>query len=549
MYVFKGRSKFFYLYLFLLGVVNSLMYTVTLVFINNAITGEGRSFFSGYDYLFYMLVVMVSLAASRLFKTYIVRLTNEIINDFELNVLQKVRLSFQQSFEKVGLERIYSGVSEARIIGQLPEILINSLNATVIILCAVCYLFTVSLSGAALIVSLMIALLAFYLYRNKGLKNDFAASRELQDKYYKYLLDLLAGIKEVKMSQLRSRNIYEVFIRKNREESKALNIKILLKNLDNEITGNFSWYAVLGITIFALPHLLDVSIAVVAPFVVTILLLMTNVYTLITCYPFFTKIKLIIQRVQRLEKDLDGVGTESINIPEAVAGKEFDNIEFRDVTYSHTNPQGKSLFALGPFNFCLSRGETVFVTGGNGSGKSTFFMLLTGLYRPTSGVILWNGEEVTMERWAHYRDNIAAIFTRDHLFSENYTAFDLSVSNEKLNRFIHLMKMEGVLQVKEGAYSLMSGLSKGQQKRLAMILALMEDREVMVFDEWAAEQDPGFRKYFYTEFLRYLKSAGKTVVIVTHDDDYFIYADRLIKLDFGRLSEVGAAHKMSIENE
>ena len=77
-------------------------------------------------------------------------------------------------------------------------------------------------------------------------------------------------------------------------------------------------------------------------------------------------------------------------------------------------------------------------------------------------------------------------------------------------------------------------LSSGQRKRLALVVALLEDRPVLVFDEWAADQDPGFRHFFYRTILRDLKARGKTIVAVTHDDRYFDQADRVLKMDFGQ---------------
>jgi len=69
------------------------------------------------------------------------------------------------------------------------------------------------------------------------------------------------------------------------------------------------------------------------------------------------------------------------------------------------------------------------------------------------------------------------------------------------------------------------------------LTAYLEDRPIYVFDEWAADQDPAFRKFFYLQLLPELKRRGKTVVAITHDDRYFATADRIIKLDEGKVLE------------
>jgi putative pyoverdin transport system ATP-binding/permease protein len=72
-----------------------------------------------------------------------------------------------------------------------------------------------------------------------------------------------------------------------------------------------------------------------------------------------------------------------------------------------------------------------------------------------------------------------------------------------------------------------------------LIAACLDGRPIHVYDECAAEQDPVFRRFFYTKFLPELKASGKAVLVITHDDSFFPYADRRIKLDWGKLEEVG----------
>ena len=91
-----------------------------------------------------------------------------------------------------------------------------------------------------------------------------------------------------------------------------------------------------------------------------------------------------------------------------------------------------------------------------------------------------------------------------------------------------------MVTVSDGVFST-TKLSRGQRKRLALVTAYLEDRPIYLFDEWAADQDPMFRKIFYQRLLPELKSRGKTVVAVTHDDRYFAVADQVIKLEEGKV--------------
>jgi ABC-type siderophore export system fused ATPase/permease subunit len=203
---------------------------------------------------------------------------------------------------------------------------------------------------------------------------------------------------------------------------------------------------------------------------------------------------------------------------------------FEDIRFNYDNDAGETMFSLGPVDLRVNNNETIFIIGGNGSGKSTFINLLTGLYKPTAGRIVLNGAG-----GPHQRDQlqslIAAVFTDNHLFSQNYETFSLD-GNPEYGRLLQLMQLDKVVGEDTDAAA-RRRFSKGQSKRMSLIFALLEKKPVIVLDEWAADQDPHFRKYFYEVLLPQLKQQGKTVIAVTHDDAYFHLADRIVKFDKG----------------
>jgi putative ATP-binding cassette transporter len=110
----------------------------------------------------------------------------------------------------------------------------------------------------------------------------------------------------------------------------------------------------------------------------------------------------------------------------------------------------------------------------------------------------------------------------------------------RARELIASVDLEGIVTVRDGAFST-TALSTGQRKRLALVVALLERRPVLVLDEFAADQDPGFRRRFYREILPALRAEGLTILAVTHDDDYFDAADRRLVMDEGQLREVTSA--------
>jgi energy-coupling factor transporter ATP-binding protein EcfA2 len=73
---------------------------------------------------------------------------------------------------------------------------------------------------------------------------------------------------------------------------------------------------------------------------------------------------------------------------------------------------------------------------------------------------------------------------------------------------------------------------------VALLLALAEERDIILLDEWAADQDPHFRREFYQVLLPLMQEMGKTIFAISHDDHYFIHADRLLEMRDGQLSEL-----------
>jgi putative ATP-binding cassette transporter len=106
--------------------------------------------------------------------------------------------------------------------------------------------------------------------------------------------------------------------------------------------------------------------------------------------------------------------------------------------------------------------------------------------------------------------------------------------DERARERLARLQLNHVVTIQDGVLST-TQLSQGQRKRLALLTASLEDRPIYIFDEWAADQDPEFKDFFYREFLSDLKVKGKLVLIICHDDHYFDVADRMIKLESGKI--------------
>lgn len=203
-------------------------------------------------------------------------------------------------------------------------------------------------------------------------------------------------------------------------------------------------------------------------------------------------------------------------------------------------------FHLGPIDAVFRPGEITFIVGGNGSGKSTLAKLIAGLYIPQQGTITIDGERIDHENIEWFRQNTSAIYTDFHLFDE-YLGLDRPGLDDEVRRCLEMLDISDKVSVADGRLSTVA-LSQGQRKRLALVTAMLEDRPIYLFDEWAADQEPRFRDRFYREILGDLAARGKTVIVITHDDRYFDVADTLIRLDVG-VQEPAASAGATTGNE
>lgn len=533
--ILKKKSKWFYVYLLTLGMINSVFFSIMLTLINKVINKEPLPVPPRYQLLLFFLLLLTTYCIRRLFQTHMIKLTNNLLFEFEMTLLEKLRFAGYENFEKLGKEKVYTAIGDTRILAQIPEIVMNLFNSAVIVICCLIYMFSVSFLGGSGVTVLMILLLVMYLVRNKKIEQELNKVRDLQNDYYRYLKDFLFGFKEIKMSDKRNNTIFNKYLKQNRDTSRSIGIETGIRYMNNELSGFMSWYVVLGIILFVLPGSFHFQSGQLSSFVITTLYLMGPVSSIILFIPTATRIKIATERIRFLENEVNMKIKES-SVDELLNGAlvNFQDIRFNNVVYEYQQDGPEEVFILGPLNFEVRRGEVVFITGGNGSGKSTFVKLLTGLYRPSDGEIYFNNEKI-VDKYRFYNNQFSAIFTDNYLFLDNYNEFDLKTSNKRFNEYIRKMQLESILEV-DNNNRIKTNLSKGQQKRLAMIYALMEEKQVLVLDEWAAEQDPSFRKYFYTKFLAELKDAGKTIIAITHDDAYFHCADRVVKFAKGKLA-------------
>ena len=517
------------------GIANSLL----LGIINHATQAVADNEDLSQYFLLYMLTFALFLYGQwYAFERAIITIEGAIYN-VRIRLTRKIQQVELPFMEEKGSNFLYARFtkSDALISQAIPQIT-GAAQMSVLLVFSFLYLAYISpLSFLISMVSILIAIFVF-LSRTKYIKALLQEVQKKEVNYFKSISHLINGFKEVKINQQKGKDILENIAS---QSSEIEEIKIEVGRQESRLWGHgrILVYTLLPILIFVVPSVSEIHSDSIYKISSTILFITGPIAILINTMPILNRVHLSIEELYQLEEEMDratGDMDDEESIRNDLGFSDFEKISVKDVSFSYpaTYPDKGSDFLAGPFDEGIFKGELLFIVGGNGSGKSTFIKLLTGLYNPDKGGIYVDSNSIDKTNYPAYRDLFSAIYTDFHLFDKFYGVKNIDAST--VSCWLKKMKMEGKVEYRDGGFT-RTNLSTGQRKRLAFIAAMLEDKPILVMDEFAADQDPQFREYFYETLLPELKLMGKTVVAVTHDDHYFHIADRRLKMEEGRMVE------------
>lgn len=466
------------------------------------------------------------------------RLSEAIIGRIRVRMAALVRRGELDGLDRIGAVRIYDTiVRDTATISDAAGPIIQAFSHVVALVMTTLYIASISLLAFLVVV----ALLALWVHTLRRAQTTGAAAlvpaREAEGRTAGLLAHILYGFKEVKLNAARGDDLEAGhFVRSSR---RAERLKLgAIRRLNTAMRGSLAtFYLLLGAVVFALPqHIEDTQISMKVMY--SVMFMFAAFDGVARSLPRLSMANVALAQLEGLERELAGAaGTDTERGVTAAAG--FARIELAGVVYAH-KPRGADIgFTVGPCSLSIRPGELIILAGGNGSGKSTLTRLITGLYKPDFGSILLDGALVDDVGLARYRNLFSAVYGDFHLFDRLY-GMD-SIPPERVRALLEDVGLAGKTTFLDGAFST-TELSTGQRKRLAFVVALLEDRPIYVLDELSADQDPSFRHRFYREFLPDLKARGKTVIAVSHDDRYFDVADRVLSMEDGRFTEEGRDH-------
>lgn len=464
-----------------------------------------------------------------------VRLSQNTVLDLRMRICRKVLSAPLRLLEDIGQHRVMAVLTQdipdiTTAILQVPQLCIH------IAVLTACLVYLGWLSPLMLLILslfLGIAVLVVRLLERKGLVY-IKEGRDEFDHLTSHLHALNDGAKELKLHRPRREAFYSDVLQRSATKLKNLNIlgQTWYSMLNSWV--QVVYFFVIGMILIALPSLVEGDFRqILTGYALTILFMRGHIMGVMTTIPLLSRARISLRKVEDLGISLATIDGPVDSKAETQSINSWNILELRGATHTYYREKEDNNFVLGPIDLTLLPGELVFIVGGNGSGKTTLAKMIAGLYAPEGGELLLSGVPVTEENQDDYRQLFSGVFTDFHLF-EILLGIEKINLDERARSYLNEFHLEHKVEVKDGTLST-TKLSHGQRKRLALLTAYLEDRPIYVFDEWASGQDPIFKEIFYLQLLPELKAKGKTVLVVSHDDRYYSVADRIIKIENGKI--------------
>jgi putative ATP-binding cassette transporter len=524
--------------IFILGLVSGGMSFLFLSFINLMVgTILAKDNAANINYIIYFCILLWCFVWCRRSLSYIIiKFSQQVFWKLRSEVLHTIlSASFYQINERK--DKIHASlIQDVRVLTDFSLTIINFLSS--LIMTAGCFVYMGMQSTSLLFITLGVSVLgtAFYwvgvYFNNKRLKY----ARQLEDGFMRSLLAILSGFKEIHMNPKIGYDIYNRKIKTISNESYINNTTAFSSFLNIQITGEVLFYALIAAILFFSSYIIKGPSEAIVKYIFILLYLLGGINSLMQIFPRIVSARIASDKINQLRQELSDERFDNYIESSQMLIREFTELDIYDLRfkYAETDKWNNSNgFSIGPINLSFKKGETVFIYGGNGSGKTTLINIILGILQGRSGTIKYNDIVLNTKNYQNYRALFSVVFSDFYLFEELY-GFD-SVDKEEINEYLELFELKDKISFKDQAFT-SNNLSMGQRKRLALIIAIIRSKPILVLDEWAADQDPIFRKKFYVEIIPHLKRKGFSIIAITHDDSYYHIADKLYKMENGELT-------------
>jgi putative ATP-binding cassette transporter len=509
-----------------MSIISGLANMAVIAIVTSAVDPQLRL---RYLFFYYVLIMTVYLLGQRYAQINLIKFTREIIDDIRGRLIAKIFSTSYQRFERIDKGKIYTTLNDdvetvGRSADQITMLITNVFTSAGAFL----YLASMAFWTAIILFALILAIASVYYLVSRSTVVYFEQARDIRNTFMSLINGIVDGYKEISMHRNKKME-YTADVEEVAREYKEKTATAGIRFVNAFLIGESMLVILLGGIVFAIPRLFpSVQTYVIMSFVIIVLYLIGPVNAILGAIPSVIQLKIAWKRIQRfLETIPANLDLKRMPVP---LSEEVQSIKLEGVRFKYESNAGDPSFEIGPINLSVKKGEVLFIIGGNGSGKTTLAKLLIGLYEPLEGRVLINDKPLESLQLS---ECFSAVFSPVYLFEKLY-GLDTEGKAEEIQKHLKRLHLEEKVRISDKRYSTID-LSGGQRKRLTLLQCYLEDSPIYLFDEWAADQDPEYRNFFYRILLPEMKTLGKIVIAITHDDNYFDVADRVLKMRQGKL--------------
>lgn len=514
---------------FVLNIGGAIAGLSLIAFINGAIADLGRLNVASLALMTGLALVLFVTAA--ISQSLFAMVGQRVVHDLRLRMSERLLAADLERLHQIGAPRILAVLTKdiatiAQAFNGLPFVVFGA----AVVSAAGLYMALLYLPYFVILSIMTLVAVGVAMQLMARSRRHRAEAREADDKIYEAFQAVISGQAELKLNRYREQDFLL------HQMAPAIEgARIAETTADRFSVTTTAWInsvvLLVIVSVFSMYVFFDLGGArELSGYALAILFVRSPIAGLMGQIPHLIRGQVAMKKVESL--GLPPHSTDTAKLPPL--NLDWGMLELKDIAYQYPTEDGDQGFTFGPLNLSIKQGELIFIVGGNGSGKSTLARLLLGLYTPHSGSLSFAGKSVSADKTVWFRQHFAAVLSDFYLFRRVLDPDGKLPTSNMIEGLLQRFRLTQKVGIEESAWTT-TDLSQGQRKRLALIAACLADKPILLLDEWAADQDPAFRKVFYTEFLPNQKAAGKTIIAITHDDQYFDVADRILKMDEGRI--------------
>jgi len=513
--------------LLLISILSGLANVIVIIMVTSALNSDVELKYLIY---YYTLTLLVYLLGRRFVQVSLIKLTRGLVFDLRVKLVDKIFSTSYQKFERIDRGRIYTLLNDdVNNIGQSTNIFVGLVTSIITTIGAFIYLASIAFWATVLTILLVLTLSGIYYYAVRSTNKYFEMARDERNVFMRLLNGMIDGFKELSLHRIKKLEYKDDITQSANRFREKISIADI-RFVHAFLVGESLLVVLLGIVSFGMPELFpNMKSYTLMSFIIILLYLIGPVNGILNSVPGLLHLKVAWNRITKFLNEIPA----NINLAEPIKRNDprVHTLKLKDISFFYMNQDSdETSFGIGPINLEILSGEIVFIVGGNGSGKTTLAKIITGLYAPDEGKISVNDKHVTgLELSEHF----STVFSPSYLFKKLYN-INTETKKEEIKEILEILQLEKKVNIQNNEYSTIE-LSGGQRKRLALLQCYLENSPIYLFDEWAADQDPSYRNFFYRTLLPGMKALKKIIIVITHDDHYFDVADRILEMKDGKL--------------